>query len=48
MEDRSFFGGRFLWESLMNDLLMLGTAALLVTLSWLLVVLCDRLTGGKP
>jgi hypothetical protein len=37
-----------LLEILMNDFLMLGTAALFATLSWLLVVLCDRLTGGKP
>jgi hypothetical protein len=32
----------------MNDLPMLGAAALFAALSWLLVVLCDRLTGGKP
>ena len=29
----------------MNDLLMLGTAALFAGLSWLGVVLCDRLMG---
>jgi hypothetical protein len=37
-----------LLEILMNDFHMLGAAALFVALSWLLVVLCDRLTGGKP
>jgi hypothetical protein len=37
-----------LLEILMNDFHMLGTAALFVALSWLLVVLFDRLTGGKP
>ena len=31
----------------MNDLLMLGTAALFAVLSWLLVVLCDRLMGAQ-
>lgn len=31
----------------MNDLLMLGTAALFAGLSWLLVIVCDRLMGGK-
>jgi hypothetical protein len=41
-------GDKHLLEILMNDFLMLGTAALFATLSWLLVVLCDRLTGGKP
>jgi hypothetical protein len=30
----------------MNDLLMLGTAALFAGLTWLLVALCDRLMGG--
>ena len=32
----------------MNDFEMLGIAAVLAALSWLLVVLCDRLKGGQP
>ena len=32
----------------MNDLPMLGSAALFAVLCWLLVVLCDRLMGNKP
>jgi len=31
-----------------NDVFMLAAAAAFAVLSWLLVVLCDRLMGNKP
>lgn len=34
-------------ETCVNDLLTLGTLALLAVLTWGLIVLCDRLRGGK-
>ena len=32
----------------MNDFIVLAVAAAFAVLSWLLMVLCDRLMGGKP